>query len=411
MDAFKLGRLFKGEEYTISLPLPFTGEPDTFKLYFYTDNETTVEIPYNDIVISGNVAEIKFEETTMDPLNDGVLKYYLEYSINSATKIQHTNTMHYLKSPADYNPETTTDIYNNGYQSGYTQGLEDAGGEYADGYAAGIAEQKSKLSGITITENGEYTRADGFSSITVNIPQTGTTNPRIAQVGDIVVYDTARDSLRFIHQSNYNTTNYPTVTYEPVGICVTEQIEPLSGGSITYDNIKMLSLNWMDKNNPDNGNEQKQNIEWGDSNVVTNASSTTDGKANTELVLTFSTGQSDWKTASAITFTDGERMYPLFECAWRYHTNGTSQGDWYIGAQDEIDQLINDIKNGDAINTALTILGKSIYFRNGFIGSSTEDSQRNNSFYWYGSGWIRAQKYGDTYWCSRALCSTSILPI
>lgn len=252
MDAFKLGRLFKGEEYTISLPLPFTGEPDTFKLYFYTDNETTVEIPYNDIVISGNVAEIKFEETTLDPLNDGVLKYYLEYSINSATKIQHTNTMHYLKSPADYNSETTTDIYNNGYESGYTQGLEDAGGEYADGYAAGIAEQKSKLSGITITENGEYTRADGYSGITVNVPQTGTVatyqtkNFSIDNNGDTTItVDDGYDGITggTIHVSVPQTGSTPVLETLNVTPTTSQQTITPTGNTDGYDEVVVAAVN------------------------------------------------------------------------------------------------------------------------------------------------------------------------
>ena len=174
MDGFKLGRLYKGEEYTMTLPVPFSGEVDDFQFLLFTDSATTVEIPKSQITINDGVMEFTVQKTDLDVLNDGVLNYYLKYTVGSTDKIQCTNTMHYLKSPSDYNPKTTTDIYNNGYESGYTQGLEDAGGEYADGYAAGIAEQKSKLSGITITENGEYTRADGYSGITVNVPQTGT---------------------------------------------------------------------------------------------------------------------------------------------------------------------------------------------------------------------------------------------
>lgn len=174
MDCLKLGRLYKGEEYTMTLPVPFSSDVDDFQFLLFTDSATTVEIPKSQITIEDGVMEFTVHETDLDVLNDGVLNYYLKYTVGSTDKIQCTNTMHYLKSPADYNPETTTDIYNNGYQSGYTQGLEDAGGEYADGYVAGIEEQKSKLSGITITENGEYTRADGYSGITVNVPQTGT---------------------------------------------------------------------------------------------------------------------------------------------------------------------------------------------------------------------------------------------
>lgn len=42
---------------------------------------------------------------------------------------------------------------------------------YADGKEDGINEQKTKLSTTSVTENGTYTRADGYSAITVNVPQ------------------------------------------------------------------------------------------------------------------------------------------------------------------------------------------------------------------------------------------------
>lgn len=44
---------------------------------------------------------------------------------------------------------------------------------YDEGYADGEAAQKAKLSAITITTNGDYNREDGYSAITVNVPQSG----------------------------------------------------------------------------------------------------------------------------------------------------------------------------------------------------------------------------------------------
>ena len=72
----------------------------------------------------------------------------------------------------------TTPAYNSGYTegyaSGYTSGETDG---YATGYAsgetAGIAEQKALLTSTTITENGSYTRENGWNAITVDVPQVG----------------------------------------------------------------------------------------------------------------------------------------------------------------------------------------------------------------------------------------------
>ena len=57
-----------------------------------------------------------------------------------------------------------------GYQSGYSDG--DANG-YNNGYSIGVtdgvATQKSKLEGITITENGTYNKEDGYNNVVVNV--------------------------------------------------------------------------------------------------------------------------------------------------------------------------------------------------------------------------------------------------
>ena len=47
---------------------------------------------------------------------------------------------------------------------------EDSNGGYDEGYNDGVEEQKSKLDSIEITENGIYTKEDGYSTVTVNVP-------------------------------------------------------------------------------------------------------------------------------------------------------------------------------------------------------------------------------------------------
>ena len=46
-----------------------------------------------------------------------------------------------------------------------------SGGGYDEGYEDGVADQKAKLSTTSVTENGTYTREDGYSAITVDVPQ------------------------------------------------------------------------------------------------------------------------------------------------------------------------------------------------------------------------------------------------
>ena len=60
--------------------------------------------------------------------------------------------------------------YQEGYEAGYTQGHQEG---TAEGREAGIAEQKSKLTGIEITANGTYDRPDGYDHVVVNVPTSG----------------------------------------------------------------------------------------------------------------------------------------------------------------------------------------------------------------------------------------------
>ena len=71
----------------------------------------------------------------------------------------------------------TSAAYQEGYDSGFTDGA--ASVDCTDFYNSGITDgeniQKAKLSSTTITQNGTYTRANGWSAVTVNVPQTGYT--------------------------------------------------------------------------------------------------------------------------------------------------------------------------------------------------------------------------------------------
>lgn len=70
--------------------------------------------------------------------------------------------------------------YNSGYTSGYTDGVEDGyGSGYTSGKTDGIVEQKAKLVATAITANGTYSRPDGYSSISVNVAQTGHTDQEL----------------------------------------------------------------------------------------------------------------------------------------------------------------------------------------------------------------------------------------
>ena len=80
------------------------------------------------------------------------------------------------------------------------------------------------------------------------------------------------------------------------------------------------------------------------------------GKANTEKILEVDNSYStDWKTATTIDNTEGTNQYvhPAAQCCWRYHTDGTKQGDWYLPSMGELGYAL---ARQDLINLAINIL-------------------------------------------------------
>ena len=217
-----------------------------------------------------------------------------------------------------------------------------------------------------------------------------------AEVGDIVVYSVSDDLLHYIKQADYNTTSYPSASYVPVGVVAYPQTDDAilgPSGEITF-----MGMNWLSRTSPDSGKSTEQDIEWGYSNFdipeLTNYSNTgsaiTDmnGKANTEAVLQYATAQTDWKTASAITFTNAAGYYPLFECAWRYHTSGTLQGDWFVPACGQLNYLKSNTEELAKLNAGFTAIGAGLFeFQDKYRGTSTEYSSGNawclNLSSWY----------------------------
>ena len=65
-----------------------------------------------------------------------------------------------------------------------------------------------------------------------------------------------------------------------------------------------------------------------------------DGKTKTNKMLETATAQSNWRTASQIKLDYNNYYTPCVCCCWRYHTLGTQQGDWYLGACGEMLMII-----------------------------------------------------------------------
>lgn len=53
---------------------------------------------------------------------------------------------------------------------GWSAVTVDVPSDYQDGYDDGVADQKAKMISLSVTANGEYNREDGYSAVTVNVP-------------------------------------------------------------------------------------------------------------------------------------------------------------------------------------------------------------------------------------------------
>lgn len=128
-----------------------------------------------------------------------------------------------------------------------------------------------------------------------------------------------------------------------------------------------------------------------------------DGIRNSQVLWDLSTLYSDWQTASSIINDNSSGSYPAACCCWRYHTEGTQQGDWYLPACGELGYIIPPFnKINEAISNMRQAYGSSVgvelksTYCSSTVFSSTDvrivyTSNGNVSYYYkYNNFYVRA---------------------
>ena len=106
--------------------------------------------------------------------------------------------------------------YDEGYDNGYDDGFDDG---VDSGYTRGRREQKELLVSTAITENGTFSRDDGWNSITVNVPQTGDMqeayNSGITHQKSLLVSTAITENGSYSREDGYSsiTVNVPQTGY------------------------------------------------------------------------------------------------------------------------------------------------------------------------------------------------------
>ena len=182
-----MARIYKESRYVLQLLIgkSYVAQYDDVKISFYTKNPNNQVMVDNGITIKRNIAEVKIESTLFDNLEEGLISYIVYGTKDGIPFIEERQSNYFLKIPLDFKPTTciledksVTPSMGERNNDGYIVVEEDEG---YDGlsrvvidpqtlYNEGVNEQKSKLETINITENGVYSKEDGYNHIEVNVP-------------------------------------------------------------------------------------------------------------------------------------------------------------------------------------------------------------------------------------------------
>lgn len=155
--------IFKGNEAYICVDFPDSGFTNLTSTFFTDGENVVVGTPY---VLEDGVMTFHFSPDDFDIINDGVIRYIIEYKVDGEDKMLSTNSNAYLKTLSDFSGKTKEDYWEEGYESGYTCGQEECSGGSEDLIANLQGDYFVIPEGTKSIRNTAFAE-DCFSSITI----------------------------------------------------------------------------------------------------------------------------------------------------------------------------------------------------------------------------------------------------
>lgn len=183
-------RIYKGSEITLKLYTRINCqsiEADKMRVVLFTTNPNNSYM-VNNVVVSGDTLLVTVGRNDLNAMEDGVINYIiLGYDDNEEIYNSTRQSNYYLKTPDGYvakSVQTSKDVYivdNGEYKilpdEDYSSIEEvnvhvefDTEPYIQRGFELGEENQKSKLESVSITENGTYSREDGYNEVVVDVP-------------------------------------------------------------------------------------------------------------------------------------------------------------------------------------------------------------------------------------------------
>lgn len=214
-----------------------------------------------------------------------------------------------------------------------------------------------------------------------------------AALGDVVVYSTNDSALKYIPNSDYNTNDYPTNTFKPVGVVCENQVD---------NSVCMISLDRL------GGNSNFRNWgSWGTAESVLDvaqvsyytgdisvAKTMNVGREVTSVLVSGNTEPVDFENnMGSVNYgnfpPDGQHTVAI--TAYMHYTSGTSRGEWFVPSPYDLRDM--DANGWNIVSTSLGRLSGGRTLSQFWTCIMTQTGYNPNIWYLNGGNYSSSQPW------------------